>query len=559
MSNKPTLLERSPFHRYAVALKSCPREIFSFHLFLTVVIFALSGSPKGWDEGSAASITQLASMKKSFGLTGSTASVNSKISNIVSLVNLGAGFGPLLSLPLNDRIGRVWSLRLWQLIYAVGIIIEVFATGHTGQLLAGRFIAGLGIGALTVVGPMAISEAAPAAIRGLLGLAFNIFMVGSQVIGIFSVFGCSKRTANNLQWQLPFIVQLIVPVVAILGSFLIHESPRYLVAKNKPQQALDAIVALRNLPATHPYVAEEFASILEKHELEKAAIQGAGLLTLIKETFTVPNYRRRIRVVIVAYLLAQFSGANSITNYLPTILGLIGVKSTDERILFTGGYSIAKVGCLFLASLFFVDVVGRRKSLMIGVTVQGLCQIYLSAYLKVEMDRKGLVSKASSKMAIAAIYINAFGWGIGLLPLPYLFGAELFPTRIRGVGGALSQSFHWLFYFGITKATPDMLTSMAGWGTFLFFACWCAIAFIYGYFMVPETSGRSLESMNKLFDYKWYEIRKNAYPTDDEVAAPTSIQTETARHLEDGLRTDNSKYPERGEHIENSEKDGGSA
>ncbi|KAM0754003.1 putative transporter [Meredithblackwellia eburnea MCA 4105] len=536
----PFSLDRSPFHRYSVALKSCPKEIFSLHLFLTVLLFALAGSPKGWDEGSAASITQLPSLKKSFGLTGSSASVNNKISNIVSLVNLGAGIGPLLSLPLNDRIGRLWSLRLWQFVFAIGVIIEVFSGGKMGQLLAGRVISGFGIGALTVVGPQAISEAAPPAIRGLLALTFNLFMVGSQVIGIFSVFGVNKHFSNSshIQWQLPFIVQLSVPVVCIAGSFFLHESPRYLVQKNRPQDALDSLVKLRNLPATHPYVAEEFALILENHQAEQEAVHGDGLFTLLKETFLVANYRRRIRTVVIAYLLAQFSGANSITNYLPTILGLVGVKSTDQRLLYTGGYSIAKAGCLIIASLFFVDVVGRRKSLMIGVIVQGLCHTYLAAYLKIEMDRKGRVSKGSSDMAIAAIYIHSFGWGIGLLPLPYLFGAELFPTRIRSVGGALSQCFHWLFYFGITKATPSMLASMAGWGAFVFFAAWCLIALIYGYIMVPETSGRSLESMNRLFDLKWYEIRKNAYPTDEEVKAPTTIHSKVARELEDGLRTD---------------------
>ena len=73
-------------------------------------------------------------------------------------------------------------------------------------------------------------------------------------------------------------------------------------------------------------------------------------------------------------------------------------------------------------------------------------------------------------MAIAVIYIHSFGRAIGLLPLPYLFGAELFPTRIRAVGGALSASFHWLFFFATTKATPSILSAMIGWGGVLCFS-----------------------------------------------------------------------------------------
>ena len=75
----------------------------------------------------------------------------------------------------------------------------------------------------------------------------------------------------------------------------------------------------------------------------------------------------------------------------------------------------------------------------------------------------------------------------GLYTLPYLFGAELWPNRVRSFGGALSQGFHWLFYFGITKATPSLLSSMAIWGAFVFFVAWCTLAFLYGVFCIPES------------------------------------------------------------------------
>lgn len=85
------------------------------------------------------------------------------------------------------------------------------------------------------------------------------------------------------------------------------------------------------------------------------------------------------------------------------------------------------------------------------------------------------------------------------------------PNRIRSFGGAVSQSFHWLFYFAITKATPSILSSMGKYGAFYFFAARCLVAWIYTFFMVPETSGRSLESMDVLFEGRWWEMRKNAH------------------------------------------------
>ena len=80
-----------------------------------------------------------------------------------------------------------------------------------------------------------------------------------------------------------------------------------------------------------------------------------------------------------------------------------------------------------------------------------VCHAYLAGYLKTYTSNKAAVSKSASDAAIAIIYVHALGWAIGLYTLPYLFGAELWPNRIRSFGGALSQCFHWMFYFAITK------------------------------------------------------------------------------------------------------------
>lgn len=98
----------------------------------------------------------------------------------------------------------------------------------------------------------------------------------------------------------------------------------------------------------------------------------------------------------------------------------------------------------------------------------------------------------------------------GLLVLPYVFGAELWPNNIRSFGSALTQTFHWLFYFGVNKGTPSMLSSMHNWGTFLFFAGWCFVALVYVFFAVPETAGLSLEQLDALFEGPFWQMRSKA-------------------------------------------------
>jgi len=214
----------------------------------------------------------------------------------------------------------------------------------------------------------------------------------------------------------------------------------------------------------------------------------------------VKSNLRRVQLTIIIYILAQMSGANAITNYLPTIFGMIGVTNSNVKVYSTGLYTIAKLVCCVAASLFFIDLVGRRKSLMIGVSVQIICHSYLAGYLNIYQANKTNMGKSSTDAALAFIYIHAFGWAIGLYSLPYLFGAELWPNKIRSFGGALSQCFHWLFYFAITKAAPSMLTNLHQWGAFVLFIGFCVVALLYTYFMIPETAGMSLEEINKIFE-----------------------------------------------------------
>ncbi len=128
-----------------------------------------------------AAITNLKSFQTHFHLT--AAKNPDTVSNLISFVNLTAGVGALLSYFINDRVGRIWSLRIYEVFYIAGSLISTFSYGNIGAIYAGRLVAGLGIGALTVAGPMAIVEIAPRATRGLMTLWFNISMLGGQMLG----------------------------------------------------------------------------------------------------------------------------------------------------------------------------------------------------------------------------------------------------------------------------------------------------------------------------------------------------------------------------------------
>lgn len=99
---------------------------------------------------------------------------------------------------------------------------------------------------------------------------------------------------------------------------------------------------------------------------------------------------------------------------------------------------------------------------------------------------------------------------VGLYILPYIFGSELWPNRLRSFGTAFSQCFHWLFIFAMAYAAPSLLKQTNNWGAFIFFASWCFISFLYVYFMVPETSGLSVEEMDDLFRGSWFNAARRS-------------------------------------------------
>ncbi|BCR91192.1 uncharacterized protein ACHE_70035S [Aspergillus chevalieri] len=146
-------------------------------------------------------------------------------------------------------------------------------------------------------------------------------------------------------------------------SLFTVESPRWLVSQNKRDTALTALVRLRSLPSHDQYLQDEYQGITSETEDNESN----SFWQIVKETFMVRSNLRRLQLTITAYILAQMSGANSITNYLPTIFGIVGVTGLNIKLYTTGLYALTKLVCCIAASLVLVDLAGRRLSLLLGL------------------------------------------------------------------------------------------------------------------------------------------------------------------------------------------------
>ncbi len=217
-------------------------------------------------------------------------------------------------------------------------------------------------------------------------------------------------------------------------------------------------------------------------------------------------------------ILSQWSGAGSITLYAPDLFSLLGITGTAASLQVTAIFGIVKLVAAVVCALFLVDVIGRKRSLLLGISLQAVSMIYVAAFLTA-VPQLGVVSGyklgpsevGPSRGAIVMVYISGIGWALGWNSMQYLLTAELFPLRIRAVCTSLAMGFHFANQYGNSRAVPVMLlpTSDGGIspsGTFWCFAAITIVGGLWVWFTVPETAGRTLESMDRLFSLPWYRI-----------------------------------------------------
>lgn len=419
-----------------------------------------------------------------------------------------------------DRIGRIWATRQLCAIWIVGIAIFMGANGNLGAIYAGRFIAGLGVGQTPVVGPVYIAEIAPASIRGLCTCIFTGFVYLGIVLAYFTNYGCQVNLGDttHARWEVPTSLHIIFAGLILILTLFQYESPRYLIKKGNAGKALQVMSRLRNLPEDHEYVVREVNAITLSHNEELESTRGAGWFGIVKELFLVPGNAYRLYLTVGSQFLSQWSGAGSITLYAPDLFSLLGITGSNESLLVTAVFGIVKLIAAVLCALFLVDVIGRKRALLLGITLQAISMIYVAGFLT-GVPELGVVSDYAltrdelgpSKGAIAMIYISGFGWALGWNSMQYLLTAELFPLRIRALSTSIAMTLHFANQYGNSRAVPVMLLPVADGGaspkgTFWFFAAVTVIGGIWVWFFIPETAGRTLESMDRLFSLPWYKI-----------------------------------------------------
>ncbi len=310
--------------------------------------------------------------------------------------------------------------------------------------------------------------------RGMLVSAYQLAIVLGILCSYIINYGL-HNIDNNWRWM--FATGIIPSVLFFIGLFFIPESPRWLFKAGQENESMKVLTRIGG---------ESLAKV-EIREIAESLKKVPGSVS-INELFKPPA-RKVMLVGFILAVLVQISGINTIVDYAPKILLAAGVE-INNALLQTSLVGLINFIFTFVAILF-IDKVGRRSLYLIGSMgmVITLVLLAISFYLKAE----GIFTLIS-----ILLFIAFFASCIG--PVFWTLVSEIFPNRIRGKAVAFASFTHWIFNFLVVLLFPHFLASVGGVVTFLFLALMSILQLLFTYFYVPETKGKSLEEIEKLWN-----------------------------------------------------------
>ena len=390
---------------------------------------------------------------------------------IVSSLLLGAIVGAGVSGALSDRLGRRTIILVAAIIFAIGAI-GAGLSPSVWILLFFRFMLGLGVGAASALVPSYISESAPTDVRGSLSSLFQLAIT----LGILLAYGVNYAFSFAEDWRWPLGLAVVPAAVLFVGMYFLPETPRWLVSKNRDEEARRVLVRSRS---------EEEADkeIQEIHEVEQEEEEQVGYGELF-----APWVRPMIVVGIGLAVLQQLVGINTVIYYAPTIIKSTGLGSSAS-ILSTVGIGVVNVAMTVVAILI-VDRVGRKPLLLAGLVGMTISLALIGGAFLVS-GLSGLISWVT--LAGLMLYVASFAVSFG--PLLWVMLPEIFPVRARGAGTGLSSLSNWGANFVVAQAFLPLVGLVGRTPVFWGLGVICILAGVFIYFIVPETKGRSLEEI----------------------------------------------------------------
>ena len=458
---------------------------FGYLIFLSVVA-ALGGFLFGYDaaviSGTIAQVTQLFQLDAL------------QQGWYVGCALVGSIIGVLFAGILSDKLGRKLTMVISAILFSASALGCALCTDFT-QLVVYRIIGGVGIGVVSIVSPLYISEVSVAQYRGrlvsLYQLAVTVGFLGAYLVN-YQLLAWSESGAllgapllNKIfiteVWRGMLGMETLPAILFFIIIFFIPESPRWLIVRGQERKAVNILERIYNS------ITEATSQLKETQSVLTAETSSEWSL-LMK-----PGILKAVIIGVCIAVLGQFMGVNAVLYYGPSIFenaGLSGGDSLFYQVL------VGLVNTLTtILALVIIDKVGRKKLVYYGVSGMIVSLILIGLYFLF-----GETLNVSSLFLLVFFLFYVFCCAVSICAVVFVLLSEMYPTKVRGLAMSIAGFALWIGTYLIGQLTPWMLQNLTPAGTFFLFALMCVPYMLIVWKLVPETTGKSLEEIERYWN-----------------------------------------------------------
>ena len=455
---------------------------FSYLIFLSVVA-ALGGFLFGYDtaviSGTIAQVTQLFQLDAL------------QQGWYVGCALVGSIVGVLFAGILSDKLGRKLTMVISAVLFSTSAL-GCALSADFAQLVVYRIIGGVGIGVVSIVSPLYISELAVAQYRGrlvsLYQLAVTVGFLGAYLVNYQLLAWAESGTQLSVDWLNKIFItevwrgmlgmETLPAILFFIIIFFIPESPRWLIVRGKELKAVNILEKIYNSITEAKSQLNETKSVLTSETKSEWAL-------LMK-----PGIFKAVIIGVCIAILGQFMGVNAVLYYGPSIFenaGLSGGDSLFYQVL------VGLVNTLTtVLALVIIDKVGRKKLVYYGVSGMVFSLLLIGAYFLF-----GESLGVSSLFLLVFFLFYVFCCAVSICAVVFVLLSEMYPTKVRGLAMSIAGFALWIGTYLIGQLTPWMLQNLTPAGTFFLFAVMCVPYMLIVWKLVPETTGKSLEEIER--------------------------------------------------------------
>jgi len=397
-----------------------------------------------------------------------------------AMLATGGVIGAALSGVFARVFGRKKSLMLAGFIFSLASLFSAFLPSLV-MLNACRFFLGFGVGVSSFVVPLYLSETTPAAIRGSMGTLFQLMItIGILLISITNVFIARTFITPTVALPLMFLVITLFAILMFIGSFMLPESPRWLMLKGKKSEALNTLKRIFGSQ-------DEIDTEVKEIEATLSATKKVGISVVFKGYFL-----KVLFIGVFLQIFQQLVGINAIIYYAPTIFGYAGMQGIVALL------AVPVVNMIFtLPAIRLVEKWGRKKLLYVGAVFMLITMLAAGLVFQHigNVADAAVVSDGSKMVLLATVIIYIFGFAVSWGPVVWIVCSEIFPLKGREIGMTITTIVNWTFAGILMRYALSFMEVFGKAPLFYVFALFCMIAIIFVALFVPETKGVTLEQL----------------------------------------------------------------